>query len=82
MIKTFKFRSREESDDSNILNDSFGENRKLDRLIIMDDVSGIADVSKKFANFLTVSREFGNNCVCLSCYCCCKPNFTKNYFSN
>ena len=63
MIKTFKFRSREESDDSNILNNSFGENRKLDRLIIMDDVSGVADVSKKFANFLTVSRKFGYNCV-------------------
>ena len=29
----------------------------------MDDVSGVADVSKKFANFLTVSREFGYNCV-------------------
>ena len=31
----------------------------MDRLIIMDDVSGIADVSKKFSNFLTVSRKFG-----------------------
>ena len=29
----------------------------------MDDVSGVADVSKKFANFLTVSRKFGYNCV-------------------
>ena len=28
-----------------------------------DDVSGVADVSKKFANFLTVSRKFGYNCV-------------------
>ena len=72
LIESFKLRSREESDDSNILNNSFGENRKLDRLIIMDDVSGVADVSKKFANFLTV----------FSCYCSCKPNFTKNYFSN
>ena len=35
----------------------------MDRLIIMDDVSGVADVSKKFANFLTVSRKFGYNCV-------------------
>ena len=63
MIETFKLRSREESDDSNILNNYFGENRKLDRLIIMDDVSGVADVSKKFGNFLTVSRKFGYNCV-------------------
>ena len=33
------------------VNNSFQENKKLDRLIIMDDVSGVADVSKKFANF-------------------------------
>ena len=29
----------------------------------MDDISGAADISKKFANFLTVSRKFGYNCV-------------------
>ena len=63
LIEIFKLRSREESDDSQNVNNSFGENRKLDRLIIMDDVSGVADVSKKFANFLTVSRKFGYNCV-------------------
>ena len=37
--------------------------KKLDRLIIMDDVSGVAVVSKKFANFLTVFKKFGYNCV-------------------
>ena len=29
----------------------------------MDDVSGVAEVSKKLANFLTFSRKFGYNCV-------------------
>ena len=29
----------------------------MDRLIVMDDVSGIADINKKFAEFLTVSRK-------------------------
>ena len=29
----------------------------------MDDVSGIADVSKKFVNILAVSRKCGYNCV-------------------
>ena len=29
----------------------------------MDDVSGVAETSKKFANFLTVSRKFGYNCI-------------------
>ena len=29
----------------------------MDRLIVKDDVSGVADISKKLANFLTVSRK-------------------------
>ena len=65
LIETFKLQLREESDDNNIVNNSFGENKKLDQLIIMDDVSGVADISKKFANFLTVSRKFRYNCVCV-----------------
>ena len=35
----------------------------MDRLIVMDEVSGVADISKKFANFLTVSGKFGYHCV-------------------
>ena len=49
LIETFKLRSHEEIIDKNTVNNSFGENKKLDRLI---------DVSKKFANFSTVSRKF------------------------
>ena len=63
LIETFKRCSREETDNKNVINNSIGENRKLNRLIIMDDVSGVADVSKKFANFLTVSRKFGYHCI-------------------
>ena len=64
LTDTFKQRSHEKYDDnSNNVNSSSGENRKLHRLIIMDDVSGIANVSKKFSDFLTVSRKFGYNCV-------------------
>ena len=62
LIETFKLRSHEETADENV-NNSFGKNTKLDRLIGMDDVSGVADISKKFSNFLTVSRKFGYNCV-------------------
>ena len=58
LIETFKLTSREETTENNV-NISFGENKKLDRIIIMDDVSGVVDISKKFANFLTVSRKFG-----------------------
>ena len=56
LIETFKLRSHEDTKDEYI-NNYFHENKKLDRLIVMDNVSGVAYVSKKFANFLTVSRN-------------------------
>ena len=65
LTETFKLRSHEETADENV-NNSFGENKKLDRLIVMDDVSSVADISKKFSNFLTVSRKFGYNSACFS----------------
>ena len=34
-----------------------GENDVFDRLIVMDDVSGLADKSNEFCSFLTVSRK-------------------------
>ena len=48
----------------NNCNDNFlGENTLPDRLIVMDDVSGLVDISENFANFLTVSRKFGFTCI-------------------
>ena len=47
LIETFKLRSREEAIDNNNVNNYFCENKKLDRLIIMDDVSGDAVFLKK-----------------------------------
>ena len=35
-----------------------GENNVFDKLIVMDDASGLADKSDNFANFLTVSQKF------------------------
>ena len=65
LIETFKLRSEAEDNEKDTKNvkNLFGENKKMDRLIVMDDVSGVADISKKFANFLTVSRKFGYHCV-------------------
>ena len=37
--------------------------KKMDRLIVMDDVPGVADISRKFETFLTVSRKFGYHCI-------------------
>ena len=36
----------------------FGENNKFDKLIVMDDNSGLAGKSNDFSNFVTVSRKF------------------------
>ena len=61
LIEKFK-QVKQDNDNVNISN-SFGELKKMDRLIVLDDVSGVADLSKNFANFLTVSRKFGYNVV-------------------
>ena len=45
------------------VNDVFGENSICDRLIVFDDLSGLADNSKKFSSFLTVARKYNYNCV-------------------
>ena len=45
------------------VNNVFGENSIRDRLIVSDDVSGLADNSKKFPSFLTVAQKYNYNCV-------------------
>ena len=52
--------SEETENDGNI---GFGENSTRDRLIIMDDVSGLADTSSKFSSFLTVARKHKHHCL-------------------
>ena len=41
----------------------FGEKSNRNRFIVIDDVSGLADTSSKFASFLTVARKFKYNCL-------------------
>ena len=41
----------------------FGESEKTDRLIVVDDASGLVDKSNKFVSFLMVARKFGYNCL-------------------
>ena len=45
------------------VNSELGEDMVFDKLIAMDDVSGLAEKSDKFSNFLTVSRNYGMSCV-------------------
>ena len=47
----------------NYLDNEMGENLTKDKLIVMDNVSGLADKSTDFSNFLTVSRKYGFSCV-------------------
>ena len=45
------------------IENDLGEKMLLDKLIVMGDISGIADKSDKFANFLTISRKYSITCV-------------------
>ena len=45
------------------IENDLGEERLLDKLIVMDDVFGLADKSDDFANFLTVSLKYGITCI-------------------
>ena len=51
------------SERSSSSENDLGELTRLDKLIIMDDVSELADKSYDFSNFLTVSRKYGFSCV-------------------
>ena len=64
-IEEYKLESEHENENENNINNvnSFGENKKRDKLIVFDDVSGLADDSKKFASFLTVARKYNYNCI-------------------
>ena len=44
------------------IENDLGENNVLDEVILMDDVSGLADKSDELADFLTVSRKYGVLC--------------------
>ena len=59
------FKEINEETDEIVNNENFlGEKKMLNNLIVMDDVSGLADNSKStFADFLTVSRKYRYNVI-------------------
>ena len=61
MIETFKLRARDVVTNESI--SGFWEKYSMDSRIVIDDVSGIADTSKKFAEFLTVCRKYRYQCI-------------------
>ena len=50
-------------DKVNYIEIDLGEKMVLDKLIVMDHFSVLADKSNEFANFLTVSRKYSIKCV-------------------
>ena len=50
-------------DKSEYVDSEMGEQLTVNRLIIMDDISGLADKSEEFSNFLTVSRKYDFSCL-------------------
>ena len=65
LIKTFKLGTEGliEQDYVNINETVYGEKRIVNRLVVMDDVSGIANSCKECSDFLTVSRKHRYHCV-------------------
>ena len=61
LIEKFKLRTSDLIDN---INDSvFGEKSSRDRLIVIDNVTGVADNCKKFAEFFTVCRKYKYHCI-------------------
>ena len=64
LIDEFKLEvESEENENNDNVTSVFGEKLNRDRLIVFDDVSGLADKSNKFASFLTAARKYKYNCV-------------------
>ena len=61
LIRKYKFRTRDITNNEN--NSPFGEKISMDRLIVMDDILGIANNYKKIAEFLTVCRKYRYHCI-------------------
>ena len=56
---------RDTKTDVHLQNDLYdiGESDIFDRLIVMDDLSGLADKSSEFCSFLSVSRKYRYTCL-------------------
>ena len=61
LIEKIKLRTRDIVNDES--NSGFGEKISMDCVIVMYDVSGIADGSHKFGEFLIVYRKYRYHCI-------------------
>ena len=63
LLEEFKLEVETEETTNDDSVNIFGEVIDRDRLIVFDDVSGLADNSNKFASFVTVARKYKYNCI-------------------
>ena len=56
LIQTFKLRTENLVEDDNITSSIYGQKKIVDCLIVMDDVSDLADSCKEFADFIKTTR--------------------------
>ena len=63
LIEKFKFRTENLVENDSVNISVYGENKVMNRLIVMDDLSGLADSCKEFADFLTKTRKYRYHCV-------------------
>ena len=80
LIETFKLRTRDTT--NNESKSVSGEKFPMDHLIVMDDLSGIADNCKKFSDFLTVCGKYRYLCLCLSYNSTRESNLEKDFITN
>ena len=57
------FSKKKKKPDDSIVNNVMGEKNIFNKLIVMDDISGLDDRSNEFVNLLTVVRKFNFTCI-------------------
>lgn len=57
-IEIFKPRTENLVENDHVSSSIYGENKIMDGLIVMDDVLGLADSCREFADFLTITRKY------------------------
>ena len=71
LIETLKLRTHDRVDENDV-NFLFGKNKKMGRLIAMDNLSGVVDISKKMCKlFNSFKKTWLSLRLCFSRYCSC-----------
>ena len=63
LIETFKLRTENLVGNNDFSSSISSENKIMDRLIVMDNVSGLGNSCKEFADFLTRTRKYRYHCI-------------------